>query len=99
MEPPPMDSRALSELLERVRKAKGPDRELDKALWRHLIFDAELDKPGHDWMAQVGKTTPAYTASIDSALALVERLLPQGFLERLSDRRKLITCGDWHVRL
>jgi hypothetical protein len=76
----------LSELLERVRKATGPDRKIDAAIAR--LFDlpiciepdclpdvmrrilARMDEGGDD------PEVNAYTASIDAALALVERVLP-----------------------
>jgi hypothetical protein len=51
----------LASLLEKVRSAQGPDRALD---W-HVA-----DATGHE------SFVPAYTASIDAALALVERKLP-----------------------
>lgn len=56
----------LMELLERVKAATGPDRELDYAISRfadgELVRHSSLHLP--------------YTASIDDALALVERKLP-----------------------
>lgn len=51
----------LVDLLERVRSATGPDRELDEAL------RVQLGYPPKPWN---------YTASIDAALALTERVLP-----------------------
>lgn len=65
----------LAELRERVRAATGPDRELDfalKRLWSdiaaRLTFKEAIEAPGF--------TLPPYTASVDAALALVERMLP-----------------------
>lgn len=64
----------LTALLERVKAATGPDRELDAAIVRALGL-AENDLVfyigrGDDWpQAKI-------TASIDAALALVEKMLP-----------------------
>src|SRR5690242_13610691 len=65
----------IESLRERVAKAVGPDRELDHALhgiWNDVARKVTLTEaenaPGWD--------TPAVTASIDAALALVERKLP-----------------------
>lgn len=59
----------LNELLERVKKATGPDRQLDYALFCHFapmeVASAWHPLNGHK-----------YTTSIDSALGLVERVLP-----------------------
>jgi len=51
----------LQGLLERVRTAKGPDGEIDYAIYRQLREYTGLQ---------------SYTASIDAALALTERVLP-----------------------
>ena len=56
----------ISELIERVRAATGPDRELDEAI--RFYFDPK----GSRYYSE----SSAYTASIDAALALVERCLP-----------------------
>lgn len=59
----------LNELLERVKAATGPDRQLDYALFCHFaprdVASAWHPHEGHQ-----------YTASIDAAVALCERLLP-----------------------
>lgn len=60
------DKAQLESLLERVRAATGPDRELDYAVSR--FADGEL--------ARHSSLHLPYTASIDASLALVERLLP-----------------------
>ncbi len=69
----------LKELLERLEKAKGPDRELDKAL---IQYD-NRDDIGVCWCPGVCKipgkvcvAIPLYTSSIDAAVALVEQVLP-----------------------
>ncbi len=61
---------ALERLLERVKGAKGPDREIDLSLMQ--IVD-----PGA--IPQSSANLP-YTASVDAALALVERELPGCFV-------------------
>lgn len=99
----------LKELIERVRAATGPDRELDAhlarmagwnvveckmpdingstvtiELWRpENCDDASFSEYVADIKAEVSANLwrdhddfPAYTASIDAALALVERCLP-----------------------
>lgn len=68
----------LAALLVRVEKAEGADRELDTRIWQVLVFDPKLLKPGHDWLKTpgLGYSKPAYTASLDAALALCERVLP-----------------------
>lgn len=61
----------LSELIERVEKATGPDRELDAAIAAH--FDLPYGpRPvgGSEWLSA------HFTASVDAALELVERELP-----------------------
>lgn len=59
----------IAELLEQARNASGPDRELDCDI-EHWLYLSGLPHFGH--LDEV----PPFTASIDHALALVERLLP-----------------------
>jgi hypothetical protein len=69
----------LKALRERLRAAKGPDRDLDDAiealLWKGVAAD-------HPHAVPVGRTgwkmqaPEYYTVSIDAAVALVERVLP-----------------------
>lgn len=66
------------ELLAKVKAAVGPDRELDAAVYRAF---AEKDADAHWFTFRNGvyytnDTCPPVTASIDGALALVERVLP-----------------------
>ena len=78
----------MEELLERVRKAEGGNRELDAALFVVLVpnprdpwryWHADMERPGivldgpHDAQAE---NAPAYTTSLDAALALMEAKLP-----------------------
>lgn len=69
---------SLPDLLARVEGATGADREIDSLLWYKLIFDPELAKPGYGWMKTpgIGHSAPAFTASLDQALALCSRVLP-----------------------
>src|SRR5438105_1932936 len=77
----------LSALIERVEKATGPDRELDEALalafgWR--LREIVLVRTVLEWERPTGfrlpigtmADPPFFTASLDAALALVERVLP-----------------------
>lgn len=61
--PPTMNAETLADLIARVEKLEGPDRVADKWL-------AALYGPSG------GPRAPYYTASLDAALALVERVLP-----------------------
>ncbi len=64
-------------LLDRLRAAKGPDRELDAeiahALGQTVTYSTEIHPQpcGDD-----GCYLPEWTASLDAALALAERVLP-----------------------
>lgn len=62
----------LQSLKGRIEAATGPDLELDLAIYGALIFkDMDQLAPG-----ETNPMPKPYTASIDAALALVERLLP-----------------------
>lgn len=56
-----------SELIERVERASGPDREIDFAIFAFVRTDAE-----HCGYIE-GKPYPNYTSSVDDALRLVPR--------------------------
>lgn len=76
-----------SELLSRIEQASGPDRELDVAI-AVAVLDPKREK--NYWMWQSGRpqgsapkpdsefwgsrNTPTFTASLDSTVALVERM-------------------------
>ncbi len=82
----------LTALLDRVRAATGPDRELDADLWWALARDsaertywrATLGKPQKapdrlpDGLGRIAVRgrSPMASGSIDAALALAERMLP-----------------------
>jgi hypothetical protein len=80
----------LRALLARVENATGPDREIDKALF--AVFDPEranrMTYVQYEGYAPMW-TAPAYTASLDAALALVERVLPNAYHETSGPRRYL----------
>ena len=61
----------LAALLERVRKATGPDRELDY----EIPLAVEPPPPTGFWTTD-REYYPPITSSIDAALGLVERVLP-----------------------
>jgi hypothetical protein len=86
-----------SDIIERLEKADGPDRNLDAAIAVSVklellnamnqcpTFFKVLEKdehcaPGTFWLYQFSgasmRTAPLYTASLDAAIALVERMLP-----------------------
>jgi len=89
----------LTALLERVRSATGPDRYADCHLWviaqggdaRMHVCDSSMQdfvwERGIDgfWVRSVVKfrAVPKYTASIDAALALTERVLPGWSIEQV----------------
>jgi hypothetical protein len=93
-------SSEIEGLLSRLEAATGPDRELDHRLQGILVNDGNF---GHyagleEWVTagmEFGWNTPAYTASIDAALALVERLLP-GWRRRLEEPHG---DGGWRASL
>ena len=78
----------LAELLERVRAATGPDRSIDVAI--AIAFPPEGEKRrelsdastrcGQYWYShkyeEGSRSALEFTASIDAALALTERMLP-----------------------
>jgi hypothetical protein len=78
-----MSNSKLKELLERVEKATGPDRDIDfdlAELLDEFAFVPTFGMAGNWYKrpVQYGLTTdvPAYTASIDAAVALVGKVLP-----------------------
>lgn len=79
----------LAELLERVRSATGPDRELDhrcEAAFRIFMGMSNwgVSKNAVEWLANsVGRDTgvPKYTSSIDTCLTAVSILLPEAWVD------------------
>lgn len=80
----------LAELLERVKAATGPDRELDGDI-------AEAFGPHWNGRDLTRGQAPAVTRSIDAAMALVERMLP-GWRVQLFERDPE-DGGGWNARL
>lgn len=79
------DQADLRDLLARVEAATGPDREIDRAIWRHFnpiklerrVSDVQLPEGfGKGPLNDALDPTPMLTSSVDAALALVERKLP-----------------------
>jgi hypothetical protein len=66
------DRDALIALRERVREAEGADRQLDKDVYILALRAAGVTTPPFAYWGMISQ----YTASIDAALALVERVLP-----------------------
>lgn len=74
----------LADLLARVKEATGPDRELDAQIGAALGAETSRLKSGlrmrhAPWLSWSGThwhDLPRWTASVDEALDLVERLIP-----------------------
>lgn len=78
----------LTALLARMEAAAGPDREWDRRLWKatgqgtiRLVTGLGMNGRTPGRQTAFGpdglvSTVPRYTASLDAALALVERVLP-----------------------
>jgi hypothetical protein len=78
----------LASLLEKVKSAKGADRQLD---WHiadatgHESFNTTIQGMWPPFMkgSRADKAVPAYTASGDASLALVERKLPGWYFDHI----------------
>lgn len=82
----------LTELRDRVAALKGPDREVDEAVF---MLDRGYTRLSHDpydsagprcyawseagYVGEINSRFPAYTASVDAVLSLIERTLPGWF--------------------
>lgn len=108
----------LDELIERVRRATGPNREIDVALL-HLwqpdhdalrTYDDSYQTEFRDGSFSVWKKGggysasvpfPRFTASVDAALALTERVLPGWMVVNLCewDADVLRARGAWNCTL
>src|SRR5262249_5889214 len=80
-EAPRDTKRDLAGVLDRLTGARAPDRELDAAIHTALTGAHCWNEPLDGWVAQFGdtagwETLPAYTSSVDDALALKTRVLP-----------------------
>lgn len=97
-----MTTRAqLEALVERVRGATGPDREIEADVYV-AIFDDGGWVGGNWYVARsddgsMGSSRvialPAYTASLDAVVALIERELPNYNVSMFSD------CGAYFARV
>jgi len=68
------------DLLTRLEKATGPDRELDEDLARELGWETVMQWNGLVWKSpsgNTGYTPPRFSSSIDEALSLV----PEGAIK------------------
>lgn len=98
----------LQVLLERVKAASGPDREMDAAVW--LALEPGVTRKQWSYIhtasgqeCRMDETrdatgrlivVPSFTASIDAALALVERVLP-GWFGKVSFNGRGSFCWLW----
>lgn len=86
----------LSELQERLAKAEGASRELDGEL-EHTLNGRPLVSQAQTCVlttkGKVAAWVPAYTASIDAAVGLVEKVLP-GCLWKLQHNG---VAQVWHM--
>lgn len=85
----------VTELLTRLEAATGPDRELDAMLHVHASDGRLTEYDRYGWVkgpADIGEAPPV-TASVDAALALCERVLP----DRLRDFREVLDSDKGRV--
>lgn len=79
-------------LLDRLKELKGPSREVDAEIARLICWSPTGVIPAGGapsyWYSD-GFGLPTYTASIDAAVALVEKMLPGAFREMTGPRRYL----------
>ena len=68
-------------LIEQVEKLTGPDRGVDLALAQALVPDVIVMRQRDDDTGTDPYTHWQYTASIDAAVALIERLVPDAYWE------------------
>lgn len=79
-----MPDEKIADLIERVERASGPDREIDGEAWKLFV-----EKPGDVWSDEFGvwhlqdpndtiawEPPPYLTSSLDAVLSLVERVRP-----------------------
>lgn len=85
------NEQSLEGLIERVTAAQGPDRELDRSIGRAFGV-TETTFPQYE----PGDVMPSYTASIDAALALVERYLPGWSWSIGHDANGELHATIWH---
>ncbi len=66
----------LTNLIERARGLEGPDREVDAAIHEALVGPVIRFPLSGPWQANGISAVPAYTASLDAVVALIEKELP-----------------------
>ena len=74
-----MPDEKIADLIERVERAKGPDRDIDRDIGLHVAGLTFNDKMPWNWIGpgvDVTGALPSYTASLDAVLSLVERVRP-----------------------
>lgn len=84
-------------LLERVKELHGPDRAIDLELLARLVQVGEWSENDIAYaLSDIEGTTcpPAYTASLDAAVALVERVRPGWELDIGSVHRDFLNEGE-----
>lgn len=90
----------LSELIERVKAATGPDRQIDRAIAKHfkIGWDYSADWPTVivDGEKTSEPTAYPYTFSIDAAIALAERVLPGWHWNIGHDANGELHATVWH---
>ena len=71
----------LKDLIERVERAEGPDRELDAAVAR--LFSNSVERDDGDWWwgpyNETPQRVPAFTESLDAVMTLLPAHLRCGF--------------------
>lgn len=88
----------IADLLDRLRAATGPDRALDEALFER-DHGRKRYRSTFEQYEPSEELTP-YTASLDAALALVERVLPEAntlFIEKEPQTKR--HSAYWEVSL
>lgn len=65
----------MRDLIAKIEKLDGPDREVDREIEHKMVFPNEAP---HNFAISIRDEwdVPHYTASLDAAVALVERVLP-----------------------
>lgn len=64
----------MNTLIDRLSKLEGPDREVDAEI---ALQNGWQVFPGDNWIGPEAKiVVPDYTASVDAAIALAEKVLP-----------------------
>lgn len=69
-----------TDIIERLKTATGPDRELDRIIQVRIVNGGTgAYKDEADWLAAASRenwNTALYTASIDAAVDLIKRMVP-----------------------